>query len=129
MIEELFKQIYDKIKLETGNDSVNNVAKHLGDFLMSKEISGGSDRNLSRYFDEYIFSKYVPDHQKPINPKIELLDGASQYLDYNNYEHFVRENTIVTEDNSNKNLGTRVINQNGDKSIYLENNSASINIS
>lgn len=123
MKKELFIKVVDKAENQIGSRVKGTVAKHLRDILVEQFDLLVSDRNISRYYEKYISGI---DH--PQNPKADLLRALSQYLEYENYEDFVIKNQdILYDDNSNKNLGTRIINQNGDKSIYIENNSGPLN--
>ena len=126
MKEKLFIEAFKKIQTQTGAKTKNKLVNHMSNALLKCNVTGISDRNLTRYFDKYIEGK-----DDAINPKIELLDAISQeILNLENYESFVIKNSTTPEtDKSNKNIGGRVINQYGSKSLYIENNSAPIKIS
>ncbi|TGV01804.1 hypothetical protein [Flavivirga rizhaonensis] len=130
MKKELFIEVFKNIQDRKGYTTKNSIVKYLSNQLLKYNITGISDRNLTRYFD-----KYIDGNDDPINPKVELLDAISKELSnqersYESYEDYVFKNRKVTEeDKSNKNIGTRAIHQQGKNNIYLENNSGPLKFS
>ncbi|GGG25328.1 hypothetical protein GCM10011344_27510 [Dokdonia pacifica] len=124
--EKLFQVAFEKAQNQSGSEKPNGIVKYLSNKLLELGMNGygASDRTLLRCFNKYIDGK-----KEPVSPKTELLNAVSQYIGFDSYEDFVIKNNVQINDDSTMEMVTRIVNQNGEKSIYLENNSAPINIS
>ncbi len=121
---ELFVQAIDKIKLETGAIARNTIVKSLSEKLEEFESygKGGSSRNLTRYFTKYIEGKDIA-----INPTEGLLNALSQFLEYESYADFIKNNpqSEVKENATD----IREVNQFGKNNLVIKTNKGEINLS
>ena len=120
MEKQLFIEAFDRARLQSGKKTKNGLAGHLEECLRPFRVSGSSERNLLRYY-----GKYIEENEDTINPKAELLNAVSQYLDFESYEDFVLSNETKEEEGF-QSKGRRLISQIGKNNLYFENNSGTI---
>ncbi|TGV01806.1 NACHT domain-containing protein [Flavivirga rizhaonensis] len=93
-LKELFKQAFEKIRIETGAGTKNAKATKLSKRLDPDEygkVKGSSSKNLTRLYD-----KYVKDEEIEVAiPDSNLLSAISRFLGYKNYEDFVNGNQAI----------------------------------
>ncbi len=80
MIKKLIQLIFEKAKLQTENNSPNGQARHISSILSDNFKHPISEKSLIRYL------------KGEIQPKKDTLDAMSKYLDYKNYEDFIKNN-------------------------------------
>lgn len=79
MVIELLQAAFGKVERQTGNKSDNGRASHLEFELRENYKTSVSAKSLVRYL------------KGESTPKRDVLNKISEYLDYNNYEDYVKK--------------------------------------
>jgi len=101
----LFEKVFEKAKNASGKTSKNG----LSDFLSFKITEDFNFKIANRTFVRY-YEKYVEGNGDIGNdPRTDLLDAISKYLEYKNFESFVSKNNLKV-DNVIDGTGTEISN-------------------
>lgn len=97
MKRKLFVAAFEKAKNLSGKETKHGLSNYLSEIL---DFSV-NHVTLVRYFEKYVEGN----DEVTFNPNSELLDAISKYLDYENFEDFVRRNNserdLVVDVNTN----------------------------
>lgn len=89
MKKKLFQKVFDKAGIQSGNSTKHGLSAHLERFFSDSLKFSTNRLTFVRYYEKYIEGKEIS-----YNPKTDLLNRASEYIGYENYEDFVRKNTV-----------------------------------
>jgi len=88
MKEKLFLEAFKKAERQSGKTTKNGIASHL-EKVFDKEFNFTTSKaTFSRYYEQYIEKR----SDKDMNPSTDLLDKLAEYLDFDNYEDFIKKN-------------------------------------
>jgi len=124
----LFAEAFAKAKKFSGKTSKTPITEYLSSELRQYKIIGISDKHLRRFYDKYLLNA-----SESVEPSKELLDAVSKYLEYDNYEDFVRKNEDASgnADNSNRRaqvINNQIINQAGENNVIINEHNGPLNI-
>lgn len=102
MLEELFIQLFEKLKTEKDNNkkSKNGYFEYFVNIILNNDtykIVGFSisQKAVKNYYEKYVEKKV----NKSGEPKSELKDLIAQYLEFEDYTQFENYNKRITENN------------------------------
>jgi len=89
----LFKKAFEKAEKFSGKTTKSGLADFLSFKITNDQKFSVSSRTFDRLYERYINE----DLDKGNDPKTDLLDAVSKYLDFDNFENFVLENSVEVD--------------------------------
>ena len=97
MKKKLFEAVFEKARNQSGSTTRNGLSNHLENVFIDELKLNVNSITFIRYYKKYI----EEDSEIRSNPNSDLLNKASEYIGYKDYEDFVSRNNdkIIEESN------------------------------
>ncbi|MFY0631191.1 MAG: hypothetical protein JXR05_12475 [Flavobacteriaceae bacterium] len=90
MKKKLFQEVFKKAENQSGQTRKHSLANYLSDLITNDFNHSTNSITFVRYYEKYI----EDDESITSNPKADLLNKVSEYLNYDSYEDFVTRNRL-----------------------------------